>query len=189
MSEKREDIIQTTCRLMEIQGYHATGLNQILKESEAPKGSLYHYFPEGKEELMEAAILRKGQMVEEQIRNQLEETEDPAEAIHSFVMTLADYVAESEYKQGGPLTTLASEVAGISDRLTDACNQVYQSWEQIFKEKLSARIDSEMQVNRLASLIICSIEGGIILCRTEESPEPMQDIAEELFILIEHHTG
>jgi TetR/AcrR family transcriptional regulator, lmrAB and yxaGH operons repressor len=51
----RDQIIQTTCTLLESQGYHATGLNQILKESGAPKGSLYYYFPQGKEELAEEA--------------------------------------------------------------------------------------------------------------------------------------
>ena len=47
MSTKRDEIITTTCRLLELQGYRATGLNEIIRESGAPKGSLYHYFPEG----------------------------------------------------------------------------------------------------------------------------------------------
>ena len=41
MSANRDQIVATTCQLMELQGYHATGLNQILIESETPKGSLY----------------------------------------------------------------------------------------------------------------------------------------------------
>ena len=48
----RDQFIETTCNLLEAQGYHATGLNQIVKESGAPKGSLYYHFPEGKEELV-----------------------------------------------------------------------------------------------------------------------------------------
>ncbi|MBK8129269.1 MAG: TetR/AcrR family transcriptional regulator [bacterium] len=52
MNPKREQIIQSTCQLIEIQGYHATGIKQILAESEAPKGSLYYYFPDGKDELV-----------------------------------------------------------------------------------------------------------------------------------------
>ena len=41
MSSTRDQIIEKTCELLEAQGYHATGLNQILAESGAPKGSLY----------------------------------------------------------------------------------------------------------------------------------------------------
>ena len=57
MANTREIIIETTCDLMENQGYHATGLNEIVKVSGAPKGSLYYYFPEGKESL--AAFVRR----------------------------------------------------------------------------------------------------------------------------------
>lgn len=51
MNTTRDQIIETTCELLEAYGYHATGLNQILTKSGTPKGSLYYYFPEGKEEL------------------------------------------------------------------------------------------------------------------------------------------
>lgn len=54
MKEKtsdRDNILRTASRLFRKQGYHATGLNQITAESGAPRGSLYYYFPGGKEEL------------------------------------------------------------------------------------------------------------------------------------------
>lgn len=44
--DSREKILHTASRLFQLQGYHATGLNQIVKESGAPKGSLYHFFSE-----------------------------------------------------------------------------------------------------------------------------------------------
>lgn len=40
MNPKQERIIQTTCQRIEILGYHAVGIEQILAESDAPKGSL-----------------------------------------------------------------------------------------------------------------------------------------------------
>ncbi|UUZ80779.1 TetR/AcrR family transcriptional regulator [Paenibacillus sp. P26] len=53
----RERLIQATSNLIELQGYHATGLNQIIKEGGAPKGSLYYYFPNGKEELVAESVV------------------------------------------------------------------------------------------------------------------------------------
>ena len=57
MTIAREQILKTTCDLMEKQGYHGTGLNEIVKESGSPKGSLYHYFPDGKEQIVAEAVV------------------------------------------------------------------------------------------------------------------------------------
>ena len=67
MSNAREQILQTTCNLLEKQGYHGTGLNEIVKESGAPKGSLYYYFPEGKEQITAEAVLQSGRVTSERI--------------------------------------------------------------------------------------------------------------------------
>ena len=56
MTNTRDQIIQTTSNLIENQGYHATGLNEIVKESGAPKGSIYYYFPDGKEGITAEAV-------------------------------------------------------------------------------------------------------------------------------------
>ena len=167
MANKRENIIEMTCTLLESQGYHATGLNQILKESGAPKGSLYYYFPEGKEELAVEAINRTAERVEKNIRVQLTKHESHVEAISSFIRTIASYVAKSEFKAGGPLTTLALESANTSERLTSACDQAYSGWCRAFSDILEQNGYSPDRAASLAHLIISSIEGATVLSRTE----------------------
>ena len=127
MASTRDQIIATTSELLETQGYYATGLNQIVEESGAPKGSLYYYFPDGKEGLTAEAIEHTGRTVAERIRASLAEVEDPAEAVHRFIMTIAQHILASGCKAGGPITTVALETAGKSERLSEACKQVYQS--------------------------------------------------------------
>ena len=47
--DTRERLLTAAQRLFRKHGYHATGLNDILEAAQAPKGSLYHHFPGGKE--------------------------------------------------------------------------------------------------------------------------------------------
>src|SRR4026208_2300569 len=47
-TDTRRRMIVTTSKLLERQGFHGTGLNQILEEANAPKGSMYFHFPAGK---------------------------------------------------------------------------------------------------------------------------------------------
>src|SRR5690349_12622319 len=127
MSTTRDNIIETTCTLLESQGYHATGLNQIIAESGSPKGSLYYYFPESKEELTEAAITRSGRIDERNSRSSMVSAKDPAEAIASFISIIARGVETSQFSIGGPITTVALETINSSERLNLACREAY-SW-------------------------------------------------------------
>lgn len=184
MSSKRDQIIDATCQLMETQGYHATGLNQILAESEAPKGSLYYYFPEGKEELAVEAIERSGRIIEQRIGGMMAQIDDPATAVVAFISALAEQVDASGYKAGGPITTIALESASTNDRLREACHKAYQSWQDAFAAKLRQGSYGKARSRRLAALIISALEGGIILSRSRRSPQPLLDIAEEVELLL-----
>ncbi|MCL4872248.1 MAG: TetR/AcrR family transcriptional regulator [Anaerolineae bacterium] len=187
MSEKRNQIIDIACQLMETQGYHATGLNQILAESGAPKGSLYYYFPDGKEELGVAVVANSGRLIEQRIRGVMAEIEDPITAVTTFITMLAAQVEAADYRAGGPITAIALESASTSDRLRDACHQVYQRWQDVFAEKLRQGNFDEARVRRLASIIISALEGGIILSRSQHSPQPLLDVAAEIGVLLQCH--
>ena len=89
MSTAREKILQAASELMEKQGYHATGLNEIIQKSGAPKGSLYYYFPDGKEQLASEAILRAGKIVSERFRDRTASESNPAQAIRDFLYMIA----------------------------------------------------------------------------------------------------
>jgi len=180
MSSTRERFIETTCDLLEEQGYHATGLNQIVVESGSPKGSLYYYFPEGKEELAAEAITRTGETVAARIRDNLSDVEDPAEAVRDFVHRIAGRVEASGYRAGGPLMTVAMETATSSERLNLACRQAYGRLQEAFAERLRAGGFSPERAAELAAFVTASVEGGVILSRTTHSGDPLRRVADEL---------
>jgi TetR/AcrR family transcriptional repressor of lmrAB and yxaGH operons len=107
----RDSFLDTMAALLETQGYHATGLNQIVAESGAPKGSLYHYFPDGKEGLAAEVVERLGREVGGRIRENLARIDDPVAAVYAFVQTIAGYVEATGCRGGGPLATVARGAA------------------------------------------------------------------------------
>ncbi|MBD0380470.1 TetR/AcrR family transcriptional regulator [Paenibacillus sedimenti] len=181
----RERLIQATSHLVELQGYHATGLNQIIKEGGAPKGSLYYYFPNGKEELVAESVAIHGQAVTEQIRKALANTTDPAEAIYAIITYVASKFEHSDFIKAGSIASVALETAHISERLRKVCGEIYMAWRSAYESMLIEHGMMSDKATRIATLITASIEGAVVLCRTYRSSEPMLFIAEELKQLIE----
>ena len=184
MSNAREQILQTTCDLMEKQGYHGTGLNEIVKESGAPKGSLYHYFPEGKEQITSEAVLQSGRATAERIQNGLKGNSNAAKAIHDFILNIADHVESSGFAAGSPLTAVAMETATKSERINLACREAYALLETAFKEKLLESGFTKGKAEELGTFITAAIEGGIILSRTAHSADPLLLVAKQLRTVI-----
>ena len=127
MVSTRDHIIETTCDLLELQGYYATGLNQIIKESGSPKGSLYYHFPGGKEALAVEAVNYSGKIVLGRIRENLAQIEDASASIHTFIRNIALNVERSDFRAGGPITTIAMETASTSETLRQECDQIYNA--------------------------------------------------------------
>jgi TetR/AcrR family transcriptional repressor of lmrAB and yxaGH operons len=168
---------------MEKQGYHATGLNQILAESGTPKGSLYYYFPGGKEELAASAIEQTGLAVSERIANGLAGNTNTAEAIDTFIQRIANGVEASGFQAGGPLATVAMETATTNERLNLACRKAYDRLQRTFYDKLVGEF-SEPRAAELATFITAAIEGGIILSRTNHDGAPLRRVAAEIRLLL-----
>jgi TetR/AcrR family transcriptional regulator, lmrAB and yxaGH operons repressor len=180
MTTTRDQIVETACRLMETQGYHATGLNQIVRESGAPKGSLYYYFPEGKEEIAAEALIQSGRMLAERTREGLAQITDPAGAVRALAAMIAHYIEASGFQAGGPLQAVTVETAATNPRLNLACREAYQMLQTVFEEKLAASGFSAQRAAELAVFFMAAVEGGIVLSRAYHSGDPLRRVGEEL---------
>jgi TetR/AcrR family transcriptional repressor of lmrAB and yxaGH operons len=180
MPNTREQIILATCTLLEKQGYPATGINEIVKVSEAPKGSLYHYFPEGKEQIVSEAVLYAGKIIVERMRGELEKFDNPIQALYEYILRLAGKVEEKNFSAGNPLTIVAVEAAGSSERISQACREVYAQMQLVLKEKMVCCGLSEAEAADRAQLTLASLEGSIILSRVYRTADPLRTLANHL---------
>lgn len=179
-NQSREKILLTATRLFCLRGYHATGLNQILKESGAPKGSLYYHFPEGKEQLAIEAITISRNLVADKLRENLG-TEEPLKAIQQNLQMLAGIFnseerVHKEWFSVVPFGLMAAESAFENEAMRKACKETFACWENIYVEKLQEHGYSEEKSRNISISLIAIIEGGVILALTQKSGQPLLQI-------------
>lgn len=175
----RELILQTAARLFQRQGYHATGLNQIVQESGAPKGSLYYYFPGGKEELAVAAILWTKDTIGAKIHRALSVEENPAKAIQSMICAAAETVSDIESIIPCTISLLSLEMSLSSEPIRAACDAIMDAWGSIYTEKLQSAYGEET-ARRAGPLLQILIDGAFIRALTKKDVAPLLQVAEEI---------
>jgi len=180
MLTSREKFLETARTLMEKQGYHATGLNEILKKSGAPKGSLYYYFPEGKEQIASEVILQAGKIISDRIQEKMQAEPDAGKAIHDFLETVACRMEETKFQSGSPFTMLAMESATESKRINQACREAYSMLIGAFKDGLEKGGMEVARAESVAELIVSAVEGSIVLSRTYLSADHLRQIADHI---------
>ncbi|WP_100406084.1 TetR/AcrR family transcriptional regulator [Bacillus solitudinis] len=180
-------ILETASRLFQIQGYHATGLNQIIKESGSPKGSLYYYFPGGKEELAAEAIHYTREAVTSHLRQRLEIHTNAVVAIQSFIKEFSTKFEKVQKLEGAPIGLLALETWMMSDLLREACRLTYESFQQTFVDKLIDDGFDEERARKLAVVISSMIEGALVHCVTRKDGQPLLIISEHIPILLKKY--
>lgn len=183
--ETRQRILNTAKTLFQRQGYHATGLNQILAEAQAPKGSLYFHFPGGKEQLAAETITQAADEWGLAIDAALAQTPDTLSPAHAIADLLGDLLERSQFRDGCPLATVALEVAGGSDNVRAACARGYQHWTDLITARLGERGVDETAAGGLAVLVLSSIEGALLLAKVQHDTTPLHRVATQLAALIE----
>lgn len=185
----RQKIISKAAELLELQGYRATGLNQIVEESDTPRGSLYYYFPEGKEELVAEAVLHRAQVMQDHAREILNEFEDPVEAFYQLILDISRAAESCDCQHGSPLAMVALEASNSNETIREACREAYAGIRQALTDKLIGSDYAPDEANALAMITLSAVEGAGILSRTEKSAAPLETVAEQIKILLTCSSG
>lgn len=173
--ETKRKLVVATSTLLQRQGFHATGLSDIVAESGAPRGSIYFYFPDGKESLACAALEESGETWREAILAVVGNEPDPAKAISRVCEFLATSLEASKYQEGCPLATVALEAAGVSELVRKTVARSYTRWTDVIAERLSASGAPDDVAGRLATFVLSTIEGALLLSKVHRSKAPLLD--------------
>jgi TetR/AcrR family transcriptional repressor of lmrAB and yxaGH operons len=176
----RHNLVRSAVRLFRRQGYAATGVQQILSLSGAPKGSLYHYFPGGKEAIGEAAVELAGEMVGDTLEELAASNPSPRAFVAAYCKQYGDWMEESDFQSGCPIATTLLETAPRSEPITAAGRAAVDSWIEtiaaVFKRSgVEARVAKQR-----AELLISAVEGALILSRVRRSKAPILNVGRAL---------
>jgi AcrR family transcriptional regulator len=175
----RERIVDASAELFRRQGYAATGVKQIVTEAQAPFGSLYHFFPGGKEELGAEAIRVSGAIYAQLIPAVFDNSPDVVTGVRDFFAGAAAHLRETDYEDACPIATVALEVSSSSEILRQACAEVFESWIAAGARRNTEAGISPEKARELTIAMLAALEGAFVLARALRSTEPLE-IAGEL---------
>jgi AcrR family transcriptional regulator len=170
----RERILTATGELFRRRGYNGTSVKEVTVAAGTPFGSLYHFFPGGKEELGDAVIRTSGQAYLELFEMIYDAAPDPATAVTDFFDGAATVLEETGYVDACPIGTVALEVASTNDRLREATADVFTGWTTAVQSRLESAGVGSARAEELAVALIAAVEGGFMLSRAAQSPDPMR---------------
>jgi TetR/AcrR family transcriptional repressor of lmrAB and yxaGH operons len=172
-SDTRDRLVKATSRLLRTQGYGATGLNQVMSEANAPKGSMYFHFPGGKVELAAAAVDRYADRAQERMRRFLDEHDSVADAVAAIFDSYVEHLAATAYAEGCAVATVALDAAAAHPPLADATGRAFAAWTSTLTEALEAEGRTTDDAHRLAILALACMEGTIVMAKGTCSTEPI----------------
>jgi TetR/AcrR family transcriptional repressor of lmrAB and yxaGH operons len=170
----RERILASSGELFRRQGYAGTGIKSILTASDAPYGSLYHFFPGGKEELGAAALREGGLTFLRLVQAYFGEGADLVAATSAFFEGAATVVEMTDYADACPIATVALEVASTSETMREAAAEAFESWLEVLERRLHEAGVAPDRAREVAVELFCAIEGAFLLARTTRSAEPVR---------------
>ena len=172
-SDTRHRLIRTTGRLLRTQGYAGTGLNQIVAEADAPKGSMYFHFPGGKAELAAAAVDRFADVMTNRLAQGLEQCETVSGAICVFFDDYIAHLERTDFSEGCAVATVALDASSQHEVLAEATSRALHQWVDLLAADLEAEGRPADEAHGLATLVVAAIEGTIVLGKGERSTEPL----------------
>ncbi|MFC4014062.1 TetR/AcrR family transcriptional regulator [Nonomuraea purpurea] len=183
----RERIVRAMSRLMQRQGYEATGLKQISQEAQATLGSVYHFFPGGKTELTIEAVRHGDREFADHLRAALERVDDPGQAIIACAHDLAEGLRESGWLDGCPITTTALESAGRVPDIQRATEEAFANWRGLVSDKLRRSGFPEDVADDLAHTVINTLEGAEMSAQVSQSETPLRLAGRHLARLVDSY--
>jgi AcrR family transcriptional regulator len=183
-SATRERIVDAGAALFRRQGYAGTGMKAIAAEASAPFGSIYHFFPGGKDELSAEVIRAAGRVYAALVPMFFDAEPDVAIATRNAFVGAAQTLRASGYADACPIATVALEVASTNEPLRLATAEVFGQWTADLAARYAAAGIGAGAARALAMTVIAALEGAFMLSRAWRDAEAVERVGAAMFDLV-----
>jgi AcrR family transcriptional regulator len=183
-------MVRSAAQLIRRKGVSGTGMREIVLEADAPRGSLQHYFPGGKEELVGEALLWMGGVAARRVVRHLERLEPatPGALLAALVDDWRSDLTAEGFTAGCPLVAAAADSSATSDHLRETLRVAFDGWQVPLAAALADLGVPRARATGLALVMISALEGAILLCRIRCDLAPLDALVAELGPVIDATT-
>jgi TetR/AcrR family transcriptional regulator, lmrAB and yxaGH operons repressor len=179
----RAKLVAATLDLLRRAGLSGAGINHVIDASQAPKGSVYHYFPGGKQQLVTEALRAAERTVGESFAAVFGDTAPIAAKVRALFTKTAVALEANEFAKGCPVAAVTLDLGPQSDALRTVCGDVFDGWVDVMAGRLS---DVPPDARRsVAQLILATLEGALVLARARGAKTPLLETGEALAAVLD----
>ena len=171
----RAKIIDAAISLMRRSGFHGAGINEILRESGAPKGSMYYFFPEGKRQIAQEAISVYAQRVLAYMDESLSSAEDPHAKVKALFRAVERRFEQAELRQSCAAGAACLDLDDDLEGVRIAIKTMFVDCMDVVSKHFA--IPDHRRRRSFAGLVLTVIEGAYIRARAEQSTQPFREAA------------
>jgi TetR/AcrR family transcriptional regulator, lmrAB and yxaGH operons repressor len=177
-------MVDSAAVLLGERGVAGVTVDAVLAHSGAPRGSVYHHFPGGRDEVLLAGLDRAGEVISARLDQALE-VGDPHTAVASFVRFWKRLLIGSDFRAGCGVVAVVVDSRPDVPEAVEGARIIFERWHEGITGLLVADGFAPPRADRLATLMVAAIEGAIVLCRARGEVAPLDDVAAEIHLLLD----
>lgn len=179
----RERMITSAALLVRERGARATSIDDVLRHSGAPRGSVYHHFPGGREQLLREATALAGDFVAGRLERA--DAGDPVAAFDAFLARYRADLLENDFRPGCPVLAIAIESGDGERALQAQAGEVFRDWTTRLAVLFERSGIPAARAESLAVVAISAAEGALALSRAQHDITPLERVRAEIGALLE----
>jgi AcrR family transcriptional regulator len=187
----RERMVFSAAQLIRRQGVTATGVRDVVAHAGAPRGSVQHYFPDGKTQLVGEAVDWSGRYAASRIDRFMAgmRPPTPGKLFAAMVGQWIDEYRRDGFAAGCPLAAATIDCADTDPLVRARISAALDRWRDPITAALATMGVPTAKTRSVATLMLCTLEGAIVLSRAEQSTQPLTTVARELAPHLDSYLG